>query len=547
MQHESGESTSHSDAGRPLRSRRGVLLAAGIVGAAAATDRLAGAALRSRPLTARTTAQLTPVWLSKPGAGPSPADWNALRRRLSTDKLLRPGESGYGTAKLLYDPRFNNLEPSGIAYCKKATDVAQCVNFARTFSLPVRARSGGHSYEGWSSVNDGLVIDVSEISWFNNGAGNSVSCGSGIDLINFYGGLAAHGKAVPGGSCPTVGIAGLALGGGIGVLARAFGLTCDAIEAMDVVLADGSIINSNSKQHSDLLWASQGGGGGNFGVVTAFTFRTHNLTKLVLFFLTWPWSHASRVVAGWQSWLPHQPDALWSNLILQAPAGSGAPSVGVGGTFIGSTGACSQHLDQLYHLVGSGPTGGTPVEHSYLSAMLQEAGCLTVHGCTSPRVPSYAKSDFFSRPLNSAAISILLRNIEALRGVRGSRDGAGSIAFDGLGGAVNRVHPQATAFVHRDALFDAQYYTSWQWPGTAAGRSNQFRWMTNFYNQLHPHANGQAYQNYVDSALANWQQAYYGVNYHRLQEVKTTYDKNKLFNFPQAIQPLAAEPCHGAC
>jgi FAD/FMN-containing dehydrogenase len=542
MHQQSGETSSQSGT---LRSRRSMLFAAGLVGAAAAAGRYAAPA---RALSSGTTAQLKPIWLSKPGAGPSPADWNTLRRRLSTDKLLRPGESGYGTAKLLYDPRFNNLEPSGIAFCKKATDVAQCVNFARTFKLPVRARSGGHSYEGWSSVNDGLVIDVSEISWFNNGSGNSVSCGSGIDLINFYNGLAAHGKAVPGGSCPTVGIAGLALGGGIGVLARAFGLTSDAIEAMDVVLADGSIVNSNSKQHSDLLWASQGGGGGNFGVVTSFTFRTHNLTKLVLFFLTWPWSHASRVVAGWQSWLPHQPDALWSNLILQAPAGGGSPSVGVGGTFIGSTAACTQHLNQLYHLVGSGPTSGRPVEHSYLSAMLQEAGCLSVHGCTSARVPSFAKSDFFSRPLNSAAISILIRNIEALRGVRGSRGGAGSIALDGLGGAVNRVHPQATAFVHRDALFDAQYYTQWQWPGTAAGRSNQFKWMTNFYNQLHPHANGQAYQNYVDSALANWQQAYYGVNYHRLQEVKTTYDKNKLFNFPQAIQPLAvSEPCHSAC
>ena len=170
-----------------------------------------------------------------------------------------------------------------------------------------------------------------------------------------------------------------------------------------------------------------------------------------------------------------------------------------------------------------------------------------MHGCTSPRVPSFAKSDFFSKPLNSAAISILIRNIEALRGVRGSRGGTGSIAFDGLGGAVNRVHPQATAFVHRDALFDAQYYTQWQWPGTAAGRSNQLKWMTNFYNQLHPHANGQAYQNYVDSALVHWQQAYYGVNYHRLQEVKLTYDKNKLFNFPQAIQLPLARRCHNEC
>ena len=534
MQQNTSETTPQSGPRNMDRSRRGVLLAASVVGAAAIADRFASPAR---------AAQSRPVWLRTPTSGPSPADWNALRRRLSTDKLLRPGESGYGTAKLLYNPLFNNIDPSGVAYCKKASDVAQCVNFARTFKLPVRARAGGHSYEGWSSVHDGLVIDVSEISWFSNHSGNSISCGSGIDLINFYNGLHAHGKAVPGGSCPTVGIAGLALGGGIGVLARAFGLTSDAIEQVEIVTADGSILTCNaSNAHSDLYWASQGGGGGNFGVVTSFNFRTHNLTHLVTFFLSWPWSAARRVVSGWQSWIPHQPDALWSNLILSAPAGSGSPQIGVGGTFIGSTTACHQHLEQLFHLVGTAGQG-IPVERTYLGAMLHEAGCAAVPTCTSARVPFYAKSDFFSKPLNSAGIDVLLRNIEALRGVRGAPGGAGSIAFDALGGAVNRVHPQATAFVHRNALWDAQYYTQWSGTGSAAARRNQFNWLTNFWKQLHPHANGEAYQNYVDSALVNWQQAYYAENYHRLQQIKGKYDKNQLFRFPQSIQPPVSTRC----
>jgi FAD/FMN-containing dehydrogenase len=519
------------------RSRRGVLLGAGLVGAAAVADRFASPAR---------AAQLRPVWLRTPESGPSPADWNALRRRLSTDKLLRPGESGYGTARLVFNSRITNLEPAGVAYCKKAADVAQCVNFARTFKLPVRARSGGHSYEGWSSVTNGLVIDVSEISWFSNHSGSSISCGSGIDLINFYNGLAAHGKAVPGGSCPTVGITGLALGGGIGVLARAYGLTCDAIQQVEIVTADGNTLACTaSNAHSDLYWASKGGGGGNFGVVTSFDFGTHNLTHLVTFFLSWPWSQARRVISGWQSWIPHQPDALWSNLILQAPTGGGSPQIGVGGTFIGSTAGCHTHLEQLFHLVGTAGAG-VPVERTYLGAMLHFAGCSTVHGCTTGRVPFYAKSDFFSKPLNSAGIDVLIRNIEALRGVRGAAGGAGSIAFDALGGAVNRVKPEATAFVHRNALWDAQYYTQWAGTGSASGRQNQFNWMTNFWKQLHPHANGQAYQNYVDSALTNWQQAYYGENYHRLQLVKQKYDKDNLFHFPQSIQAPVSTRCSAA-
>jgi FAD/FMN-containing dehydrogenase len=538
MQQNPSETTPQSGQRNMDRSRRGVLLAASVVGAAAVADRFASPAR---------AAQLRPVWLRTRTSGPSPADWNALRSKLSTDKLLRPGQSGYGTARLVYNSRITNLEPEGVAYCKKAADVAQCVNFAHTFKLPVRARSGGHSYEGWSSVSNGLVIDVSEISWFNNHSGNSISCGSGINLVNFYNGLAAHGKAVPGGSCPTVGITGLALGGGIGVLAREFGLTCDAIEQVEIVTANGDTLTCTANNaHSDLYWASQGGGGGNFGVVTSFNFRTHNLSHLVLFFLSWPWSAAHRVISGWQSWIPHQPDALWSNLILSAPAGGGGPSIGVGGTFVGSTSACHTHLEQLFHLVGSAGVG-VPHEHTYLSAMLQEAGCITVHGCTSARVPFFAKSDFFSKPLNSAGIDVLIRNIEALRGVRGAAGGAGSIAFDALGGAVNRVHPQATAFVHRNALWDAQYYTQWAGTGSASGRQNQFNWMTNFWKQLHPHANGQAYQNYVDSALTNWQQAYYGENYHRLQLIKQKYDPGNLFHFPQSIEAPVSTACANDC
>jgi hypothetical protein len=109
------------------------------------------------------------------------------------------------------------------------------------------------------------------------------------------------------------------------------------------------------------------------------------------------------------------------------------------------------------------------------------------------------------------------------------------------------VHPQATAFVHRNALWDAQYYTQWGGTGSASGRQNQFNWMTNFWKQLHPHANGQAYQNYVDSALTNWQQAYYGENYHRLQLIKKKYDPGNLFHFPQSIEAPVSTACANDC
>lgn len=177
--------------------------------------------------------------------------------------------------------------------------------------------------------------------------------------------------------------------------------------------------------------------------------------------------------------------------------------------------------------------------------MLMKAGCseLSVAQCHTepdgklPRVPAYAKSDFFARELNAAGIQVLLTAVAALTGVRGAAGGSGEIGFDSFGGALNRVRPDATAFVHRNSLFNAQYRTSWTNPGSSQGVANQHAWLRSCYASVHPHANGQAYQNYVDPDLANWRQAYYGANYPRLSEVKAKYDPRMLFRFPQAITP----------
>jgi FAD/FMN-containing dehydrogenase len=538
-----GRGTAAAPAEKPSATdRRAFLRNAGMAGAAflipgslAASAKLTNA--RSEPAT-----MARPVWLAGLSAAPSKQDWYALRQALSTHLLILPGQRAYNQARQLFDPAYDSLTPAGIAYCARPSDVAACLSFVTRFKLPVRVRCGGHSYAGWSSVNKGLIVDVSKMDSMRFGNG-TVTTGAGIDLINFYGGLAGHGVAVPGGSCPTVGIAGLTLGGGIGVLARQFGLTCDALESVQMVLADGSVVTADASQHSDLLWASRGGGGGNFGVATSFTFATHPLRSLAVFFLEWPWSLAARVVNAWQSWAPSAPDALWSNLHLSAATGGPPQPVSVGGTYVGSVSAAARQLDHLYGLVGSHPSVTYLNPDSYLQAMLYEANCARIKGCDTPPggslpfEPFYAKSDFFTRKLDGAGIGALLSGINALARVRGARGGGGSIAFDALGGAVNKVKPDATAFVHRDALFLAQYYTGWTWTGSTQPAANQYRWLTSYYNALHPHASGQAYQNYIDPALRDWQQAYYGANYGRLQLVKATYDPHQLFTFPQSVLP----------
>ena len=353
---------------------------------------------------------------------PSPADWTALRRDLS-GRLVRPGDSAYATSKRLFDPRFDSLHPAGVAYCRNPHDVATCLAFVRKFGIPVAARCGGHCYAGWSSTS-GLIVDVTPMAGVNV-SGSTATVGAGTRLIDFYNGLAAHGRAVPGGSCPTVGIAGLTLGGGIGVVSRAYGLTSDNVQSLQIVTADGQVRTCNSSTNADLFWACRGGGGGNFGVVTSFTFTTHPAGEIVLFFLSWPWSQAARVISAWQSWAPHAPDALWSNLHLAAAPGGSVPVIEVGGTYLGSISAASAQLEKLYAAVGSYPSSPFIERTSWLHAMLVEAGCasLTVNQCHLPtqtpggqlaRASEYAKSDFFTKPLNSHGIGTLLSGVESL-------------------------------------------------------------------------------------------------------------------------------------
>jgi FAD/FMN-containing dehydrogenase len=511
---------------RPLNRRS-------FLGAAAAGGAAAAIAVTMPPI-AR-AASLT---------GPTPGDWTALASDLA-GPLVRPGDAGYPVARRLFDPRFDWQRPAGVAYVKHENDVSTCLAFVRKYQIPVTARCGGHSYAGWSGTS-GLIIDVQDLKGVQV-SGTTARVGAGTRLIDFYSGLAAHGRAVPGGSCPTVGISGLTLGGGVGVTARAYGLTCDALESVDIVTADGQVLTANATEHPDLYWACRGGGGGNFGIAAWFNFRTQPAPEPVIFFLSWPWSQAAKVVAAWQSWAPTAPDALWSNLHLAAAPGGSTPTLQVGGTYLGSIGGAANLLDQLYAKIGAHPAGYFLNQVSFLDAMLVEAGCSAIgaQACHLPwyapggqlsRAPQFAKSDYFTQALSGNGIATLLHGIESLQDMAAAPGGVGGVAFDALGGAGNPGAPPATPCVaHRNALFGAQYTTEWTYGAAAPGINSQHAWLRGFWTSMRPYASGQAYQNYIDPDLTNWRTAYYGQNLARLETVKKTYDPTRLFTFPQAI------------
>lgn len=474
----------------------------------------------------------------------SEADWVALAKGLQ-GSLIRPNSAQYAKARQLFDAQFDNILPAGIAYCTSPKDIQTCLTFVRKFNVPVTARSGGHSYAGYSTTT-GLVLDVTRMNTvtFDGRTGNA-TVGSGAKLIDVYAALAQHNRVIPAGSCPTVGVAGLTLGGGVGVLGRKFGLTCDNLLSAQIVTADGRLLTCDANQNSDLFWGLQGGGGGNFGVVTSFTFRTHEVNTLSIFTLGWSWSDAATVLDNWQSWAPQAPDELWSNCLLLTTSDKRAdPIVRVNGVYVGETGPLNDLLQQLIDKIGIVPTIRGASSSDLLDTMLYEAGCSdkSVAECHLPsqnpqgqqqRDTSIAKSDYFANTMSSEGINALINAITQRQA--SSIPGSGGIGIDAYGGAINRVARNATAFVHRNALFSIQYTADGEITTSNATMEYNRSWLNKTWQSMRPYAAGTAYQNYIDPNLSNWQQAYYGSNLARLQQVKATYDPENLFHFKQSI------------
>lgn len=482
-----------------------------------------------------------------PGAvgAPRPADWAALAKGLD-GTLVRPGDRDYDAARTLFNPRFDAVRPAGVAYCARPEDVQSCLAFARRHGVPVAVRSGGHSYAGWSS-GPGLVVDVQRMASVSL-SGGTATIGAGAKLIDVYGRLTARGRTVPAGSCPTVGVAGLVLGGGIGVVSRAYGVTSDSLTGARIVTADGRTREVDATRDPDLFWALRGGGNAQFGVVTELRMRTHAAPECTTFFLRWPWSRAAAVVREWQRWAPTAPDGIWANLHLAAPVGGRPGSVRVGGLALTGRRDLENRLDRLAGAIGAAPASESIRTRPFMDAMKVMGGVsgwsiAQAHqkGSLPGRTPqgrvareSYAaRSDFYTRPVPAAGVKALIARVEQLARLTGG--GAGSIALDAMGGAANRVRPGGTAFVHRDALFLAQYIVSWPDRAPAATVARHRAWLDATYDVMRPWASGRAYQNYTDPALRDWRRAYYGANIDRLVKVKAAYDPGRLFRHPHGF------------
>lgn len=438
-------------------------------------------------------------------------DWNRLRRAL-TGRLVLPGDDDYDTVRRPYNLVYARRRPAAVALCADEDDVARCLEFAARHRVRVAARSGGHSYAGYSTPEDGLVVDLSGLRRVRFGHRGAVQVGAGTRMLDLYGELARRGRLLPAGSCPSVGIGGLALGGGISVVARKHGLTCDHLRAARVVTPDGRLHRVDATTEPDLFWALRGGGGGNVGIVTSFTFDTAPAHGLVAFRVEFPPGVAADVLGAWQQWVADTPDDLWTACSVQSGT---PPGIGFGGAWAGPEHTLRPLLDRV--LARLTPSAVIVRSMDYLTAMRYFAGC-DPQCAPDDGTPFVASSRMLHRPVDPARVVDLLAGRPA-----------GWVQFDSFGGAIERVRPDATPFPHRHAVSSAQTYVPAQRVGEAEAR--------HILADLRDGIDGTTgYVNYIDPDMPDWGTAYYGANLPRLRRVARRHDPDRVLAFPQNVQ-----------
>jgi FAD/FMN-containing dehydrogenase len=453
-------------------------------------------------------------------------------QRLVSGPVLGRRSRGYEAARLVYNERFDRVRPFAVVRPASVADVQAVVRWSRKTGVAIVPRSGGHSYAGYST-GSGVVVDLSGLRGIHV-QGRTAAVGAGARLIDVYAALAARGGTVPAGSCATVGIGGLALGGGIGLASRRLGTTSDNVESLRIVTADGRVLDCDKRRNEDLYWACRGGGGRNFGIVTSFRLRVSPVSSASYFFASWPWAAAAEIVPAWQRWAPHAPDALMT--LCRLSTGGSAPTLQVFGQYLGPESKLRGLLAPLVH--AATPSNLTTGTSGYIDLMLRWAGCrgrsqaachlVSEHGVLE-RATFLGKSDYVGKPFPARAVRELQHRIEARQS---SGHGSGALIMDAYGGAIGRVRPDATAFVHRSPLCSMQYLAYW---GADQQEAPSLAWIRGFHNAMRSYVTGAAYQNYADPDLKDWRRAYYGSNYARLVDVKRRFDPDRLFRFPQAI------------
>ena len=439
-------------------------------------------------------------------------------RRLLSGELVCPGDHGYDAARAVWNGMIDR-RPALIAYCVTRQDVVEAVNFACGTGILTAVRSGGHNIAGASLCDGGLVIDLSRMNRVTvDFANRTARAEGGALLADLDTATQTHGLATTTGVNSDTGLTGLTLGGGIGRLGRKHGLSCDNMLSAEVVTADGRVLNASENENADLFWGLRGGGG-NFGIATAITYRLHPLGPTVLAgSLIYEWKRVREALRLYAEFSAKAPDALNTDAaLITMPDGN--HGFAISAFYAGPVDEAECALRPLRQALP--PLADQVAPISYVQ--LQKVG-----DASFPRGHRFYWKAQFLRQITEAAADAL---IDRFPSVPSSRS---FFVFQQVGGAISRVPATATAYVNRDAAYDSFPVSIWN---DAAADEENIAWAREMYAVLRPFGMGGVYVNNLGDEGHERVKAAYGENYDRLARLKRKYDPDNLFRLNQNVHP----------
>ena len=439
---------------------------------------------------------------------------------------IEPEDQGYDDARRVYNAMIHK-KPRLIARCANVADVIRCVNFSREHDMLLAIRSGGHNAGGLGICDDGLVIDLALIKYTRvDPAARTVTAGAGCTWGDVDHATHVFGLATPSGIISTTGVGGLTLGGGIGHLTRRCGLTIDNLLSADVVLADGKFVKASADENPDLFWAIRGGGG-NFGVVTSFTFKLHPIDTVYGGPMLYDLSETAEVMKWYRDLIPSAPDDLNGFFaFLTVPPGPPFPEhlhmkkmCGIIWAYTGTLTKAEETFKPIRAFKKAALDLVGPLPQPALQSMFD--------GVYPPGLQWYWRADFVNE-LSDDAIAQHIRFGNALPSMHST------MHLYPINGAASRVGKQDTAWNYRDATW-AQVMVGVD--PDPVNNEKIISWTKSYYDALHPYSAGGAYVNFMMDEGEERVKATYGDNYERLVAIKNKYDPDNLFRVNQNIKP----------
>ena len=463
-------------------------------------------------------------------------------------RIVLPGDPDYDAARSTENPAYH-FYPAMIVFASSTPDVQWAIQYAKQYNLHVVPRSGRHSFAGYNGVDGGMVLDVSLMnSVVVDAATPRVFVGAGVNFEKLLPILDAYRLNFTTGHCPSVGVAGYYLGGGYGLTARQWGVGCDQVTEMEVVLADSSVVTASPTVNRDLFWALRGGTGGQFGVVTALTIAAHRIGNVWGVQYEWdPVAHqadAATALQVMQDVYIAGPDSSpkYDNICFEAILRTEDPALGLRLVILAMYNDSQEpdknkQLENLHRIMA--PLCAVPnaiVTIPPTCDTYNTVNEMLVWGKSLMESAVLIQSTIFTKVLTHSQWQSIL-NWTIVQHPLPNQES--TITFETYGGCMNRAPQHPSAWVHRSGTMNSSCYVFWT---AETDRQKNADWQQAFEAFVQPFSDGESYQNYPNRQQANWAAAYFKEEYPWLQYVKAKYDPASFFHFPQGIVPNSTPP-----